>query len=62
MPDYNFNTFLIGWMLRKDPTGRKPKPSGEFTARDKIALVLFIAIFGTLLLFFLTCVIVNLFI
>lgn len=57
----NFNVFLIGWMLRKDPTGRKPKPSPEFTIRDKIALTLFIAIFGVLALFFLTYVIVNLF-
>lgn len=64
MPDYNYNTFLVGHRLRNDPhdpRNRNSKPSPRFTVRDKIALILFIAIFGTLLLYFLTYVIVNLF-
>ena len=58
----NYSVFRMKDELNRDPRAPKTEPSREFTTRDKIALTLFIGIFGVLALFFLTYVIVNLFI
>lgn len=58
----NYSVFRMKDELNRDPRAPKTEPSREFAARDKIALIAAIVIFGALALFFLTYVIVNLFI
>lgn len=58
----NYSFFRMKDELNRDPRAPKTEPSREFAARDKIALIAAIVIFGVLALFFLTYVIVNLFI
>lgn len=57
----NYSFFRMKDELNRDPRAPKTEPSREFAARDKIALIAAIVIFGALALFFLY-VIVNLFI
>ncbi len=47
MPDYNFNTFLVGHMLRNDPKRPKKKPK---PASKKFWIAVFV-IMGIVLLF-----------